>query len=476
MTNKLRWLLVAESGEFHTKSLQTRRRFRRVLRSRLRAGLATRAPAAWVVRPRRRPLMIRAPEHAVESAAAVAAHTFGVHAVREAVPFAERPLDLLIGELGEYLRPRVAGRTFAVRARKRGGQRWRTNDFAADLGARLFDASAGVDLESPEVEIKVELFGDTAWVVEREWPGPDGLPLGTQERVVSLLSGGFDSAVAAWMLMRRGAPTDFLHLMLECAQSDHATALAHHLVREWAPGTRPRVWMLDAEAVNGVLTELVRSDLRQMVLKQVMFTAADRFAERAGYPALVTGDALGQVSSQTLSNLVTLDAYTSRPVLRPLVGLPKEEIVAQAKRLGTHDLSARAKEVCDLGNGPVSVAASPHDLARAGGDVVEALVEQSLAGLRVLDVSEWVPGMSAVPVSGEPPEGSESVHVDKPGDDPAVPHGRPIAVGGRGAVSVATRLAAVGHDVRVVHPAAAPGLSEGSPRRAAGTGSRQDAA
>lgn len=455
MASSERWLLLTESGECYTKSNQTRRRFRRILDRRLRAALAAHAPAAELVRERRR-LLVRVPEtEDLEAAGRAAARAFGIHRVVEATPLAEEPLDALLADVAERSRERVRGHTFAVRIRARGGQRWHRTEVAADLGARLLDVSAGVDLDDPEVEVRLEADGDVAWLIERAWDGPGGLPLGSQDTVATLISGGFDSAVAAGMVMARGCPTDYVHMTLECAQSDHATAVAHHLARDWAVGTRPRLWMLDFQPVRQALLDHVRSQLRQVVLKQVMLAAADRLAERMGYPALVTGESIGQVSSQTLANLAEIDRAATRPVLRPLAGLPKQDIIDRARGLGTHDLSVRAKEVCDLSDGPVSVAATTAELADAAGDLTEPLVATALDTLQVVDLSVWMPGAPGVPVIAESPADVPLVRVDGPEDAQAVPGEGSLALTGREALRAATRLVGEGRDVRLLEPSPA---------------------
>lgn len=449
-----RWLLLAESGECYTKSNQTRRRFRRILDRRLRGALAAHAPAAELLRQRRR-LLVRVPAgESVDAAGRAVARTFGIQRVAEATPLREEPLEELLDEVAERARDRVAGRTFAVRLRARGNQPWRRTEVAADLGSRLYDVSAGVDLDDPEVEVRVEAYGDVAFLLERTWQGPAGLPLGSQDTVATLVSGGFDSAVAAGMVMARGCPTDFVHMTLECAQSDHATAVAHQLARDWAAGTHPRLWLLDFQPLRHALLEQVRSQLRQVVLKQAMVTAADRLAARAGYPALVTGESVGQVSSQTLANLAQIDAAASRPVLRPLAGLAKPEIIERARQLGTHDLSVRAKEVCDLSDGPVSVAATAGELDEAGAGVIDSLVDAVLDTLHVVDLATWMPGAPAVPVTAPDREDIPVVRVDEPADADTLPPQRPVALTGSAALPLATRLVAEAEDVRVVQPSA----------------------
>lgn len=457
LTRTERLLLLTESSESYTKSNQTKGRFRRILDRRLGAALAAHAPSAEVVRERRRLLVRVGDAEETTAAAAAVSRTFGIHRVTQVTQLSDGSLDELLDEVAELTRERVAGRTFAARVRARGGQSWSGTQASADLGTRLVPYAAGVDLDNPDVEVRIEAFGDAAFLVDRVWPGPGGLPLGTQERVVTLMSGGFDSAVAAAMVMARGCPTDFAHLTLECAQSDHATAVAHQLARDWAAGTQPRLWLLDLQPARSALLEHVPSALRQVALKQLMLAAVDRLADRAGYAALVTGESVGQVSSQTLANLVEIDRAADAMVLRPLTGLTKDEIIERARRLGTHDLSARAKEVCDLSDGPVSVAATTTELSAATDDLFEPLVDAALAGLEVVDLSAWRPGAPTVPVVDLVPAHAPLVRIEQPDDADSVPATGPVTLAGGAAARVATTLAAEGRDVHLLLPRTAGG-------------------
>lgn len=448
------WMLVSPSSELYTKSRRTADRFRRILLANLRDALARAGCEAQVTEDRRRRVLVQTAD--VDRAADAVRHTFGVQRVVEAVPVPEPELDELADVVADLVRERVAGRTFAVRVGRRGDQPWRVRDAESAIGAKLYDASAGVDLDNPEVTVRVEAYGDDAWVVQRAWEGPAGLPLGTQEPSLAMVSGGFDSAVAAWRVMRRGCPTEFVHFTLDCAQSDHALSVIHHLWRRWGAGSDPNLWLVDFQDVKDALIERVPSAQRQVVLKQLMTEAADRLAEREGVPALVTGEALGQVSSQTLSNLVAIDRSSSRAVLRPLLGMDKQDIIADSRRIGTHDLSMRAKEVCDLADGPVMVTADPRQLERSHGRLPSDLVDEALAARRGIAVSEWLPGLPGVPLTGAAPAGVPVVRVDQDGvpGDP-LPSSDPVALTGPGAVRTGCRLQAEGRDVWVVEDQAA---------------------
>jgi tRNA uracil 4-sulfurtransferase len=310
-------------------------------------------------------------------------------------PLGVTGLDELVDTVAVAARDRVQGRTFAARVRRHGRQPWRSIDAERRIGTALEAAAAGVDLDDPDVTVRVLAYDDETFLVDDSHAGPRGLPVGTQDQALVLMSGGFDSAVAAWQLLRRGVPVHVLHLELACAQTDTALAVAHDLWRRWAPGTDPTVWVVDFAAVRQVLLDRVDRRVRQVRLKELMIRAADEIAAQAGIPVLATGEAIGQVSSQTLQHLAMIDKVAQRLVIRPLAGHDKEEIVAAARRIGTHDLSIRGQEVCDLSDGPVATRASDRQLAPARLAAPDALAVEAAATAWRMPLASWTPGMTA---------------------------------------------------------------------------------
>ena len=383
--------LVTPAGELRLKSRRTRARFRRALRDNLAAALAARRVDAEVDDSRGR-IMLTGDAH---RAAEVAREVFGVHRVVVAEPLHARDLDQLTRRVAEVAARQVTGRTFAVRVRRRGRHDWSSRDAERRIGSLLLPHAAGVDLERPETTVLVIAHDDETYLAVEEHEGPRGLPVGTQQPALVLLSGGFDSAVAAWRLLRRGVPVHFVHAELACSQTDAALAVAHELIRRWAPGTEPDVWVLDFSEVRARLLDEVDARYRQVRLKELMLHAADRIAEREGFEALVTGEALGQVSTQTLGNLAVIDRAAQRPVLRPLAGDDKEEIVDLARRIGTYDLSARSREVCDLSDGPVVTRARGEQLEPARDAAPDELALQAAEQAWRLPLRSWVPGLPA---------------------------------------------------------------------------------
>ena len=199
--------------------------------------------------------------------------------------------------------------------------------------------------------------------------------------------------VAGWMLMSRGCPIDFVHFTLNCAQSDHALAVASEMWAEWGHGMRPTVHLVEFQPVKDALFEHVEPKMRQVALKVMMARAASAVAQDEGISALVTGDALGQVSSQTLPHLVAVSDASDVPILRPLVGLPKQSIIDLARVVGTAELSARAQEVCDLSEGrPVATKASARAIDETMDRIPEVVMADALATRKSFKLADWSPG------------------------------------------------------------------------------------
>jgi thiamine biosynthesis protein ThiI len=391
-------LRLTASGEIFLKSRVTRDRFLRTLTENVRDGLRRAGIEATVRRSGYHELAVEGSE--ADETAVVASRAFGVGRVERVRAVTAEDLDDLAVLVSDATRSLVAGRRFAVRVNRRGNHPWKARDAESMIGSLLLDASAGVDLDHPEVTVRVIVRDDAAWVVDRTWSGVDGLPLGTQEGALALHSGGIDSPVAAWMMMRRGCPVDFLHLMMDCAASDQALAVAHELAVQWSGGTEPRLHVVDFQPIKDALRERVDPRMRQVVLKRLMLTAAQEVAERLSIPMLITGDSLGQVSSQTAAHLVEVDRSLDIPVLRPLIGFRKEEIIARAKEIGTFDLSVRTREVCDLSDGHrVATNASQRRLEDGLQRVGPGVVKEALGSWETVEATAWWPGMPMQPAA-----------------------------------------------------------------------------
>ena len=204
-----------------------------------------------------------------------------------------------------------------------------------------------VDLDHPDVEIVVEVLPDEAFVSLDRRPGPGGLPVGTSGTVAALLSGGIDSPVAAWRMMKRGCRVVFVHFhsvpYLPDTSQTKARALADRLTA-WQYDSR--LYLVPFGEIQREVVLSVPGPARVVVYRRLMLRIAEAIARREGALALATGESLGQVASQTLENLAAIDAAAAMPVFRPLIGTDKLEITDEARRLGTFEISIEPDADC----------------------------------------------------------------------------------------------------------------------------------
>lgn len=424
-------LLLRFSGDLTTKADATRRQMTHRLVENLRASIKASGRSARVTLSRNRvfvelePLAPGAPTaaagertpagraHEANEARAPAratappsdeemvqrfARVFGVQSVSLAHAAPWQTLDDVVREGFAFGRPFVAGRRFAIRARRM-GERHEVAIRSAELQIRLGDAlrtvAAGVDLSNPDVTIHVEVDAERAYFFVAKQRGAGGLPLGTQGRAVSLLSGGFDSPVASWRMLRRGVALDYVFCNLGGRPHQlEALAIAKRLCDLWQCGTRPRFHAIDFDLVSREIQKQVTTRYWQIVLKRMMLRAAADVAPRVHALAIVTGDAIGQVSSQTLQNLAVVSQATTLPILRPLVGDNKDEIIEEAKRIGTHDLSEKVGEYCAIVPSHPATAARLEDILAEEEKLDPSVFEQALAERSVfvlpdVDLASW---------------------------------------------------------------------------------------
>lgn len=384
---------VTLSGDVYLKSRRTQTGLIRRAKANLRSAMAQAGYDGEITRAGTHRFVIR-PTVERRSASIEAARTvFGVASVDTVVEVPFGTVDEIAVAVSDMSMDLVGSRTFAARVKRRGTHDWSSIDLATAIGSRLVAAGGSVDLTRPEVEVSVTVLDDRVFLVTDHQNGPGGLPLGTQDQVLCLISGGFDSVVAAWMLMSRGCPVHFVHFTLNCAQSDHALAVAREMWTKWGHGTDPTVHLVEFQPVKDALFQNVDSRMRQVTLKVMMARAASEIAAQVNIPALVTGDAMGQVSSQTLPHLVAVSRESTSPIFRPLLGLPKESIIDLARYIGTAELSARAQEVCDLSEGrPVATSAKQRDIDVSVDSIPDVVMSDAIETRKTFQLSDWTPG------------------------------------------------------------------------------------
>jgi thiamine biosynthesis protein ThiI len=275
------------------------------------------------------------------------ARVFGVGNFAQA---GRTPLDLdaIAGEILRDLGDRQA-KTFRVSARRADKRYPLTSpQIEREVGGRIKEAKGWtVDLSNPELTIHVEALTNEAFYFFGKERGAGGLPVGTSGRVVCLLSGGIDSPVAAWRMMRRGCRVQFVHFhsypILSRASQEKVRELATLLTRYQYDS---RLFLVPFGEIQQRVVLSVAPPLRVVVYRRLMMRIAETIALQHRGQAIVTGEVVGQVASQTIENMTSINNVVSLPVMRPLIGMDKEEITAEAQRLGTYPVSIIPDQDC----------------------------------------------------------------------------------------------------------------------------------
>lgn len=313
---------------------------------------------------------------------------FGVAYYAVAMPV-ERDMSALCLAAWDELAP-LAFENFAVRARRSDkGFGSSSMEIERTVGRFLQDKlreagrSARVQLKDPDVTCHIEVTPGPLLVYAKKIPGAGGLPPNTAGRITCLLSGGYDSVVAAYQMMKRGAHLSFVHFYGTGARPGEsslhvAVGLARQLVRYQF---HAKLYRVPFEAIQREIVRYAPEDYRVLLYRRMMLRIAEVIAKREHALALVTGDSLGQVASQTLRNLGAVEAVAKLPVFRPLIGTDKIDILATAKKISTYDISSEPFHDCCPVFMPKSPAlyASAKDLDEAESKLdVRALVTMGL--------------------------------------------------------------------------------------------------
>ncbi|MEV5409156.1 tRNA uracil 4-sulfurtransferase ThiI [Thermopolyspora sp. NPDC052614] len=241
------------------------------------------------------------------------------------------------------------GVSFAVRSRRR-DKRFplRSNELDRLVGGAISDTyGLPVNLSRPDLTVHIEVDRDEVFVFTDGLPGQGGLPVGASGRALVLMSGGIDSPVAAHRMMRRGLRVDFLHFSGIPFTTSESIYKAYALVRRLDRFQgRSRLWVVPFGKAQQSLKASGADRLQVVAQRRLMLKTAEEVAHRLHAAALITGDSLGQVSSQTLANITALDDAVDLPILRPLIGMDKTEIMAEARRIGTLEISELPDEDC----------------------------------------------------------------------------------------------------------------------------------
>ncbi len=383
-----RQYLIARYGELILKSDFVRRQMSDRLARNIRDAFKKRGIRAEVVRHWANITVSVAPEN-IGEAEDILSKSFGVRTYSVVEERAYSSFEELIQLGAEYFRPRVVGKKFAVRAKKSGKLGFSPRRVEIELGSALYPHSAGVDLTNPQQTCYLEIHPRKVLLFSDKKRGPGGLPIGSEPPVLALVSGGFDSIIASWLMLRRGVPCHFL--FFELGGPPHRApvySLLTHLYRDWISGYRPKLYVIPGEPIIKALNSSIPSKFRNLLLKRIFYLTAQALAERFELQGAVTGEAIAQVSSQTLSNLSALQSDLTIPIFRPLLTFDKEEIIELSRKIGTFDISASVKEYCAINPKKPATRSTPEKLRALESELPPDLIAQLLEGLQTVDVSE----------------------------------------------------------------------------------------
>ncbi len=382
-------LLLVRYGELSLKG-RNRRVFEDLLLANIRASIAH-LPHGRIIKTFGR-IYLETKDNWEELAARLQ-RVFGIVSIS---PVLRRDLDLEeIKEGAKLVTEDTPGKTFKVETRRADKQfPVSSPELSRILGGHLLRSfpHLKVDVHNPDFVVKVEVRSEGAFIYSQVLPCLGGLPAGSAGKGLLLLSGGIDSPVAGFLSMKRGVNLEGVHFHSYPFTSQQSKEKVLDLARLLAPynaGGRFKLWVAHFTEVQKALAKGSYPSLSITLMRRFMLRIAARLAQREGALALVTGDSLGQVASQTMESIHTINAVTNMPIYRPLIGLDKQEIVELAVKIGTYETSILPYEDCCTVFVPKNPATRPtiQQVERAEEELdVEGLIEEALAKTELVEL------------------------------------------------------------------------------------------
>ncbi|MCD5382515.1 tRNA 4-thiouridine(8) synthase ThiI [Candidatus Gracilibacteria bacterium] len=293
----------------------------------------------------------------------------------------KRVFDFVFQKAKDFYLDKIKNKSFCVRVKRSGIHNFTSIDLEKYIGGGLkkFGENANVKLKNPDLEIKIEVKDKKIFLVKEKYQGIGGYPVGTQDKVLSLISGGFDSGVSTFKMMKRGCKIDFLFFNLGgSAHELGVKQVSRYIWKNFGMGYDSRFITIPFENVIKELLEKVDSRFRGILLKRYFLKIADKLAKKHGYLAIVKGDSLGQVSSQTLKNMNVIDKASDTLVLRPLIGDDKQEIISITKKIGTHDFACNMPEYCGVISDKPATGASLEQILEQEEKIDEKILDEAI--------------------------------------------------------------------------------------------------
>ncbi|MEZ8652348.1 tRNA uracil 4-sulfurtransferase ThiI [Vibrio splendidus] len=383
--------IVKPHPEIFVKSESVRKRFTKILERNIRTILQRRTESVAVFNRRDHIEVTSESDKYFKETLEVLTQTPGIHHSLEVQQSEFKDLHNIYEQVLERSGALIEGKTFSVRAKRRGKHDFTSIELERYVGGGLNQAveSAKVKLKNPDITVKVEVENDKLNQVIERHKGLGGFPLGTQEDLLSLISGGFDSGVSSYLHIKRGSKVHYCFFNLGGpAHEIGVKQVSHYLWDKYGSSAKVKFISIDFEPVVAEILENVEDGQMGVVLKRMFMRAGGMVAERFGIEALVTGEALGQVSSQTLTNLRHIDNVTDTLILRPLINWDKEDIIDLSRKIGTEDFAKVMPEYCGVISKKPTVKAKKGKLEAEEAKFNFEVLEQVIENARVMDIRD----------------------------------------------------------------------------------------
>ena len=328
----------------------------------------------------------------------------GIHSFLEVKEFEFSTFEDIFAVAGPIYGPVLAGKTFAVRVRRRGNHSFTSQEVERMVGG-MFKAhypNNGVALNHPEVQIDIEIDQNRAFVITNKYQGMGGYPVGSQGAALSLISGGFDSGVSTYKAIHRGMKVSYLFFnMGGTAHELGVKQEAYFIWDRYAASHKVKFITIPFERIVGQILERTHHGVRGVILKRMMMRVGAKIAHRIKAEALITGESVGQVSSQTVTNLNHIDAASDVVVLRPLVMEDKQDIVDKAWEIGTAGFAESMPEYCGVISDHPNVCPTRSFVEEEEAKMDADLVDDAVAHAAFLDIKEIPENTSKLEVEVE---------------------------------------------------------------------------
>lgn len=321
--------------------------------------------------------------------------TFGIETLSLVELQCESKLETIAAKGYEFYKDLVKTGTYCVRTKRKGKHDYTSEEVNYELGGRLKTDENLVKIKNPEICIQVYIKDEKTYFFTKKIKAEGGLPLGSGGKALCLMSGGFDSPLASWMMQRRGIKVHYLFCNLGGKAYQRSTLeISKRLVDLWGAGSEPSFYTMNFEGLMKEIREKVKPSFHQVVLKKFFYKAAEYLCHRKKFDAIITGEAIGQVSSQTLKNLRAIEDNVNFPLFRPLISFNKGDIIDMCQKIGTYELSEKVKEFCQISKEKPVTATSPEALANEFSKIdlqkikEEVFITVQKVNLKTLDLAE----------------------------------------------------------------------------------------